>query len=340
MPSALDRVRAKAVVDLDQPSLDIAARLGPFCDMTSNQALLAWAITQPENTGLVRDVVDEAKATAATTDETIELALDLLVVRIAQSILPHLTGRVHAQLSPRFVDSYDLSLAHARRLIALFDAHGIPSSRVCLKIPSNGPGLAVAATLEAERAAGQTGARTLATILFSVDQALAARQAGCLYIAPYFNQLSVHFEPETWVEYADTAREHPSSAVIRAIARAYESAGERPLIMPASIVTATEALAIATLPIDHITISGTVLEALAADNDAAAFDSAELGIDVPRAEAAGGTDAHSADFLADHGKALDESIAADESVARRFAYAVRAFADCEQRVIQAVRAQL
>ncbi len=88
--------------------------------------------------------------------------------------------------------------------------------------------MTAAAQLESE------GIRTLATTLFSVDQALAADQAGCLYIAPYFNDLAVHFEPELWKEYKDTAKEHPMSPVIRSIVEVYKGMGKRvPLVMPA-----------------------------------------------------------------------------------------------------------
>ena len=49
-----------------------------------------------------------------------------------------------------------------------------------LKIPFNGAGACCSAQLE------QRGTRTLATVAFCVDQAHAAREAGALYIAPYF----------------------------------------------------------------------------------------------------------------------------------------------------------
>jgi transaldolase len=112
-------------------------------------------------------------------------------------------------------------------LKSLFAAEGIPPSRWCLKIPSTGAGLVAAKQLESE------GIRTLATTLFSVDQALAASQAGCLYIAPYWNELSVHFEPETWREYETPEKEHPMSEVICKIVDVYKGIEPRPLIMPA-----------------------------------------------------------------------------------------------------------
>ena len=118
-------------------------------------------------------------------------------------------------------------MEHGHRLVALFEENGISRSRVCLKIPATGAGIAAAAQLEGE------GIRTLATTLFSVDQAFAAVQAKCLYIAPYFNELSAVLEPETWKEYENTATEHPMGPVISQIVKLFRGIENRPLIMPA-----------------------------------------------------------------------------------------------------------
>ena len=184
-------------------------------------------------------------------------------MHLAKEVLSHLSGRVHAQISPRFALSKENTLKHAHRLVSIFAREGIPAEQVCLKIPATGAGLSAAAELERE------GIRTLATTLFSVDQAQAAAQAGCLYIAPYFNELSVHFEPETWVEYERPEREHPMSGTIRRIVEYYHTLDQqgqkRPLVMPASIVTSKEALALSTLGVDHMTVSVKVLQGLSAD---------------------------------------------------------------------------
>ena len=147
---------------------------------------------------------------------------------LAKAVYPHIKGHVHAQLSPRYAHSITQSVSHAHRLIALFNAHQIPTSRVCLKIPSTGAGLVACSILQKE------GINTLATTLFSVDQAVAAVQAGCLYIAPYFNELCVHFEPGTFVDYGDeTAEKHPMCPVIRDIVQMYSVLEKKPLVMPA-----------------------------------------------------------------------------------------------------------
>ena len=127
---------------------------------------------------------------------------------------------------------------------------------MCIKIPATPESVVACKYLE------QIGIRTLSTCLFSVPQALAAHQAGCLYIAPYFNgmisfnstsaecvlmalftrfstmkfgtqELRVHFEAGVWKEYADTAKEHPASSVIASIVKLYKEIGAKTLVMPA-----------------------------------------------------------------------------------------------------------
>jgi transaldolase len=62
-------------------------------------------------------------------------------------------------------------------------------TRICIKIPSTWEGLMACRVLEL------AGVRTLATTLFTFVQAVLAAEVGCTYIAPYVNQLKVHFEP-------------------------------------------------------------------------------------------------------------------------------------------------
>lgn len=61
-------------------------------------------------------------------------------------------------------------------------------TRICIKIPATWEGLTACRVLEA------VGVHTLATTLFSMAQAVRAAEVGCTYVAPYVNQLRVHFE--------------------------------------------------------------------------------------------------------------------------------------------------
>ena len=56
---------------------------------------------------------------------------------------------------------------------------------MCIKIPSTWEGLQACRVLEA------SGTKTLATTLFTLEQAALAAEAGCLYIAPYVNEIKV-----------------------------------------------------------------------------------------------------------------------------------------------------
>jgi transaldolase len=62
------------------------------------------------------------------------------------------------------------------------------AKRICIKIPSSWEGLQACRELEAG------GIATLATTLFCMEQATLAAHVGCTYIAPYVNELRVHFD--------------------------------------------------------------------------------------------------------------------------------------------------
>lgn len=75
----------------------------------------------------------------------------------------------------------DKVVAHARSYAHKFEKVGISKDRFCIKIPATGPALNAAPILLKE------GIHTLGTSILSVAQAIAASQAGCLSISPYYN---------------------------------------------------------------------------------------------------------------------------------------------------------
>jgi hypothetical protein len=77
--NSLDLVKSRAVIDIDQLSPSIAEALGPFCDMTSNQALIAGVVTADPDGKLVASIVDGLKQDGKLGEEGVEAALDLLV---------------------------------------------------------------------------------------------------------------------------------------------------------------------------------------------------------------------------------------------------------------------
>lgn len=75
-------------------------------------------------------------------------------------------------------------------IISIFK-HLAPSydtKRVCIKIPATWEGLQACRELE------KRGIACLATTMFCMAQAALAAAVDCTYIAPYVNELKVHFE--------------------------------------------------------------------------------------------------------------------------------------------------
>lgn len=63
-------------------------------------------------------------------------------------------------------------------------------NRLCIKVPATWEGLEACQILQAR------GIPTLATTMFCMEQAALAAEARCTYIAPYVNELRVHFDKE------------------------------------------------------------------------------------------------------------------------------------------------
>ncbi|EMD42050.1 hypothetical protein CERSUDRAFT_62010 [Gelatoporia subvermispora B] len=339
----LAHVRTQVTVDVDSMDPRVAARhtslSEKFCDMTSNQAIVYNEAFRYDRAELLAAACNAAQSSGLSGDDVIAHAVDILTVLLAKEVFPHLTGRVHAQTSPSHAYNTEATIAHAKKLVSLFEANDIPKSRVCIKIPATPESIVACQYLE------KIGIRTLATCLFSVSQALAASQAGCLYVAPYFNELRVHFDPRIWREYNDTAKEHPMSPVIRAIVQIFKSINSRTLVMPASIVTSAEVLALVSLEPDHLTLSGTVLDQLASSDvpqSEPKLHHPEVPVDTPPAQAPDtqGASIHTTDFLANGAGALTEALSADAETTRKLTDALQIFGEMERKTFDLVREQL
>ncbi|KAG6918402.1 hypothetical protein DXG01_014803 [Tephrocybe rancida] len=339
----LSQLRSIVRVDLD--SMDPAAAQRheqyTFTDMTSNQAIVNNQATYPENKTLVLDAIEYVRTlhrgpavSAVEVGDRLREALDVVsliwdaqTVRMAKLVYPHLTGKVHAQTSPSVSNDTQKTIVHARRIVNLFEAHGIPSARVCIKIPATPAGITACRVLSSP-SPDVPAINTLATCVFSLPQARAAAQAGCTYAAPYFNELRVHFDETTWVKYDNPVREHPMSPVIASIVAALK--GSNTLVMPASIKNVPEVLALVALRPDHITISAPLLDELAVLPALPEADLAHVTSEVT-------DELEHTDFLANDGAALASALINDPDVERRIQDAINLFADCELQAMEYVR---
>lgn len=152
--------------------------------------------------------------------------------------IKNITGRVLIQVSPRRVHDSNLVLEQAYSFDRAFKDLGIPRDRYAIKISVTGPAMVAAKKLNAE------GIRTLGTSMFSLPQAIAATQADCLYISPYFNEVAAYSDDSLMYKGSDPAVGHHMAPRVIHILEAYtqlykETGKDQPLIVMARQVSST-----------------------------------------------------------------------------------------------------
>ncbi|RHZ68960.1 hypothetical protein CDV55_104920 [Aspergillus turcosus] len=262
-PTGWELLSTRTIIDCDTLDEQVARDLGPFQDCTSNQAIAYGELSKPEHIGLIRNSISDASELLPrfTGISLEELAVEIAMVRLALRIAPHLAGRVHIQTNPYYSYSTERTIVNALRIVQLFQhlQPGFEQDRICIKIPSTWEGMMACRALE------MAGVRTLATTLFTMSQAVLAAEVGCTYIAPYVNQLKVHFEPG----FMDPNKLLPLCVSIQ---KYYKSINAKTKVLPASLTSTNEIFALA--GVDHITIAPGLLKQL--EQPSSAFQTESL----------------------------------------------------------------
>ncbi|KAL8711221.1 MAG: hypothetical protein Q9220_004366 [cf. Caloplaca sp. 1 TL-2023] len=194
--NCLEYLKSKTQVDVD--SLDIrgliilsytvSEELGPFVDCTSNQADAYAELLNPRHADLL-------KKTAALANEikghyhAVNFE-ELAMLSLATSIAPKMTGAILVMVNPLYSYSTPQIVDNAQRLYRLckFLVPDFDLSRFIVKVPSTWEGL------QACRKLKSLNVKTLATTVFSMEQAVLAAEAGCIYISPFLNELKAAFD--------------------------------------------------------------------------------------------------------------------------------------------------
>ncbi|CAO1596182.1 hypothetical protein XANCAGTX0491_000035 [Xanthoria calcicola] len=190
--NALEYLMSKTQVDLDCLDVRVSTELGPFVDCTSNQADAYCELINPRHADLL-------KKTAALANEIKghyhsvnfeELAMELSMLSLAMSISPNITGACLVMVNPRYSYSTTKIIDNGQRLYRLckFLDPDFDLSRLIIKVPSTWEGM------QACRKLKSLNVKTLATTLFSMEQAVLAAEAGVVYISPFLNDLRATFD--------------------------------------------------------------------------------------------------------------------------------------------------
>ena len=143
-------------------------------------------------------------------DET----MDRLLVRFGREILSIIPGRVSTEVDARLSFDTMATVTRAERIIEMYQAEGIPTDRVLVKVASTWEGIQAAERLE------KRGIRTNLTLLFSFCQAVACGQAKVQLISPFVGRIYDWYKKSAgpaWDEAASAGANDPGVRSVRQI---------------------------------------------------------------------------------------------------------------------------
>ena len=248
----LDALKQVTTVVADTGDFKQLAQFQPQ-DATTNPSLILKAVQKPEYAPLL------AEAVAAHRGQPMDVVMDHLLVRFGCEILKTIPGRVSTEVDARLSFDTAATVARARRIMALYEAQGIPRERVPIKIASTWEGIQAAAELQRE------GIRCNLTLLFAFCQAVACGQAKVQLISPFVGRIYDWYKKSagaTWDETAMSGANDPGVQSVRAIYNHYKKHGIKTEVMGASFRNVGQIVALAGC--DLLTISPELLAQLAA----------------------------------------------------------------------------
>jgi transaldolase len=194
---------------------------------------------------------------AAARDEIV----DHVLVRFGLEILKVVPGRVSTEVDARLSFDTAATLSRARRIMALYEAAGVPRSRVLIKVAATWEGIQAARVLEAE------GIHCNLTLLFAFAQARACADASVQLISPFVGRIYDWHKKAAGAQWDEAARAGVNDPGVQSVARIwqhYKQHGVRTEVMGASFRNVGQILALAGC--DLLTISPDLLAQLQASD--------------------------------------------------------------------------
>ncbi|MYZ53198.1 transaldolase [Malikia spinosa] len=222
-------------------------------DATTNPSLILKSVLKPEYAHLLADTVARFR------DRPLDQIVDRLLVRFGCEILGRVPGRVSTEVDARLSFDTAATVARAERLIELYQAEGVPTDRVLIKIAATWEGIQAAAQLE------QRGIHTNLTLLFAFCQAVACGQAKVQLISPFVGRIYDWYKKQagsSWDEAAMSGANDPGVQSVRQIYQFYKRFGIATEVMGASFRNVGQIQALAGC--DLLTISPELLSTLSA----------------------------------------------------------------------------
>jgi transaldolase len=178
----LEQLKQFTQVVADTGDFESIAQFKPV-DSTTNPSLIYAASQKKEYTHLVDAAVEYGRKKGTGFESKLSESLDMLAVSFGIEILKIVPRRVSTEVDARLSFDIEGSLVKARKLIGIYEAHGISRDKILVKLASTWEGIRAAEQLEKE------GIHCNLTLLFSKAQAIACAEARVQLISPFVGRI-------------------------------------------------------------------------------------------------------------------------------------------------------
>ncbi|KAK9875120.1 hypothetical protein WA026_005913 [Henosepilachna vigintioctopunctata] len=253
----LEQLKTFTKVAADTGKFEVIKKFGSS-DATTNPCLILEAANEVEYKYLIEKAAVYGKKNANSVEEQVENAKDMLTVLFGLETVKVVTEKVSVQINPKLAFDKEASISKARKLIKLFEDHGISKDKVLIKLPSTWESIQAAKELEAVH-----GIHCNMTLLFSFVQAVACADAGVTMVAPFVGgKLGGEDIRNNDTNYK--VQEDPGVILVNKIFDYYKKFNYRTVIMGAYLRNIDQIVELAGC--DYLTISPVHLEELATSN--------------------------------------------------------------------------
>ncbi|SNX28476.1 transaldolase [Polynucleobacter meluiroseus] len=248
--TALDQLKKMTIVVADTGDFERMKAYLPR-DATTNPSLILKAAQQPNYTHILQGLkVSHPHLRPA------EL-VDEVLVAFGLEILKIIPGRVSTEVDARLSFDTAATIAKAKRLIELYESHGIDRQRILIKIAATWEGIQAVKALEAE------GICCNVTLVFSLIQAAACGAVNAQLISPFVGRITDWHKAKlgnAWNDLSNGGPHDPGVTSVRRIFHYFKHYGISTEIMGASFRNIQQILELAGC--DLLTISPELLNEL------------------------------------------------------------------------------
>ena len=252
MKNKLEGLKDHTVVVADTGDFEAIQKYHPR-DATTNPSLILKSAKDSRYKHLIDEAISWASQRTSS-GNILDAVVHKIFVNFGLEILKVVPGRVSTEVDARLSFDVEKSLELAHQYIAMYEEAGIGKDRILIKLASTWEGVEACRQLEKE------GIHCNMTLMFNMNQAIAAAEAGATLISPFVGRI-MDFQKKAEGRDSIPASEDNGVLSVTDIYHYYKKHGYATEIMGASFRNIGEILALAGC--DLLTISPNLLEELA-----------------------------------------------------------------------------